>query len=90
MHVTIRGKRWEFLRKRLNGDYCGWCDAPDAPRKKIIVDDRLKGFDELDTILHEIGHAADFDKCEDYVEQVATDMARVLWRLGYRRVCQDS
>jgi hypothetical protein len=36
--------------------------------------------------LHEILHPADYDKTEEWVDELATDMAKILWKLGYRRV----
>jgi len=40
---------------------------------------------ELDTVIHEILHAAYPDLEEDAVGQTAEALAKVLWRLGWRK-----
>ena len=81
--VQILGKRWT-LRFTPTSDEFGHCDPPDKPGKEIVVDSRLTGEQRLDVILHECLHAADWRADEDYIEEQARDLARVLWRLGYR------
>lgn len=82
--VTIGGKRFAFKRVRLH-TIAGDCTDPDEPHRMIRVDSKLKGEAELDTILHELLHAADWSKDEDWIGDRATEIARVLWRLGYRK-----
>lgn len=41
--------------------------------------------ERLDTIIHEVAHAALPDHDEAFIEQFGTDLARILWRLGYRQ-----
>ena len=59
---------------------------PDA-RKEIYVDHRLKNRARLDTLIHECTHAEFPYMKEADVDRWATNMARLLWRLGYR--CPD-
>lgn len=40
---------------------------------------------ELDTLIHELLHVADWDKDEDWINNVGYDLARTLWRLGWRK-----
>ena len=82
MKVTIRGKRWnlEFVRLRTNW---GECDPPDKPGKSIRIRSSLTGQDRLDTVIHEVLHAGHWELKEDVVEQLASDMARILTKLGY-------
>ncbi len=40
----------------------------------------------LDTIIHEALHASNFNTHEGTVERIARETAKLLWRLGYRRV----
>lgn len=85
MHVTILGKRYRLSFVRRRSDYLGTCDPPGTPGKTLKI---VKGLDEaetLDVILHEILHAADWHRSEEWVDQVATDISKILWRLGYRR-----
>lgn len=84
MQVKIRGKKWNLRFARLRKDL-GYCQPPDKPNKEILIRSSLKGEELLDTLIHEILHAGDWDKDEPWVDEVATDMARILWKLGYRR-----
>lgn len=86
MRVKIMGRMWEFCRlSQLRKNY-GWCDDPKTKGKRIAVWSRLTGLTELDTTIHECIHAGLPDIKEDTVSEFATDLARVLWRLGYRKV----
>lgn len=86
MIITILGKRWKLKRPRsLQGGEMGYCQAPDTPDKSIGVLASLRGEQELETLLHEMLHAADWHKDEEWIERVAADIARALTRLGYTR-----
>lgn len=52
--------------------------------KRIRIFAGLWGFRRLDTELHEALHAAYPMLDEEAVKQGATDIARLLWRIGYR------
>ena len=84
MRITLLGKRWNLrfipLRK-VAGD----CDSPNTPNKEIRIDSRLKGEHQLEILIHECRHAADWSRDEEYIAAEARDLARVLWKLGYRR-----
>ena len=90
--VTILGKRWKFSRRKVRKtDGYAHGDGPDKPlsvdemrRREIVIGDHLSGERELDVIIHEVLHAADWHKDEHWVATVASDLARILWRLGYR------
>jgi hypothetical protein len=95
MRVTIFGKRWnlrfvpasELPRPR---DRDGDCVVPATPAdrmpyREMRIYDKLRGEERLNTLIHEFTHAADSEKREEFVEHFATDLARLLWRLGYRR-----
>lgn len=90
MNVLIRGRRWRIERCELSRRTAGECDAPDAESKAIRIDRRLKGQEELETIIHEVIHAAHWDLCEEAVDETAEAIARVLWRLGYRQRSDDA
>lgn len=85
MVVTIRGKRWKVVFTRLSRGTDGECDEPRERRKEIRISTRLGEQDTLETIVHEVLHAADFDKKEEWADDVGRNLARLLWRLGYRR-----
>ena len=89
MIITILKKRWRILRPRRiqhNGEpQHGDCDPPDKPNKAIRVVSTVRDRVELETFLHEMLHASDWTKDESWVEDVAYDISKALWRLGYRR-----
>jgi hypothetical protein len=84
MHVTILGRRWNLRFCRLKDDY-GQCDHPDKPSKEIRINDSADGCVLLESLLHEMLHAANWHLDESFVTDCAMDMGRILWRLGYRK-----
>jgi len=84
MRFKIRGQYWQIVWSKLPRSTLGLCDW--ASRTiTISTSKRVKGELELDTICHEILHAAMPDLGEDAIEETASDIARVLTKLGYRR-----
>ena len=84
--VTILGKQWELrFRRKLENNNCGECDAPDMPRKQIRIRSGMREELELDTTIHELLHAAGWHIDEVFVNQFATDAAKVLMRLGWTK-----
>tara|TARA_Y100001973_G_C5209184_1_gene344068 strand:- start:2492 stop:2971 length:480 start_codon:yes stop_codon:yes gene_type:complete len=83
MQVTVRGHRWRLVfMDRLPSGAAGECDQIGVPDKAIWVATQQRPVDVLDTLIHELLHAALPDLCEEAVEETATDIARVLNRLG--------
>lgn len=89
MIVTILGKRWRLRFTRLKKQR-GDIDAPETPNKEIRICSTLSGEEELEVIIHELRHAADWWRDEQVIEREARDLARTLWRLGYRRMRNES
>lgn len=90
MRFKLLGKTWtlkyhHFARPRNSRPCVGDCTDPQKSHRTIRIDPRQGELAMLDTILHEFLHAADWHKDEKWVEHVASDAARLLWRLGYRR-----
>jgi len=83
MQVNLLGKRWG-LRFAPNLGNRGDCDPPNVPKKEIRVDSQLIGEERLEVLIHEMVHAAGWHIDEQFVERFAADVARALWRLGYR------
>ena len=90
---TFRGKKYKVrhvkaktLQKDIGKDeVCfGECDNPETPGKELRFDKELSGIDKLDTYIHEAIHAAFPDLTEEAVEIGSTDIAKFLWRIGYR------
>jgi hypothetical protein len=64
----------------------GSCDPPKNKSKAIHVRRGLKDERHMEVCLHEMLHACDYTKDEEAIEEMARDIARAMWRLGYRRV----
>lgn len=85
MRVTICGKYWDLeFTDKIDNDINGYCEDPESTNKKIKVRKSLKGKIRLDVLIHEMLHASDWNRCEESVAKIATDIAEVLWRLGYK------
>lgn len=86
---TICGKRYKIVwvppSKLCGGTADGTCDHPTTKGKKIQIATKLSDKDTLETVIHEIYHASDPNLSEEAVNEMARDMASLLWRLGYRR-----
>ena len=54
-------------------------------KRVIEISNRAKNRCELDTLIHEMLHACCPWFEEFYVEETATDIANVLWKMGYRK-----
>ena len=84
MRVTILGKRWTLRFVRMPGHW-GRVDPPHAHNKEMHIHPRHPTDGELlDTILHESLHCALPEWKEESVEQLASDLTRILKRFGYR------
>jgi hypothetical protein len=84
---TIRGKRYKIelvAPSKIQYDL-GVCQDPRQKGKSIKINNTLTGLEELDTWIHEFLHASFFDLSEEPVLEISTDLARLLWRLGYRK-----
>jgi hypothetical protein len=84
MLIKLVGKRWRVRFVSRMADE-GRCDPPDQPHKTISIARRLRGERQLDVLLHELLHACNWQLAEEHITQIATDIARALWRLGYRQ-----
>lgn len=87
MQVTIRGKRWNLLFQKIKKkeDCVGLCESPTKKGKRILVEKGLSEEETLRVVCHEIMHAAYWDLDEEAIDTASEDLARILWKLGYRR-----
>ena len=86
-NVTIDGKRWLLRFTKLKGDAAGWTFFDNAKRPRILIDENLKGTARLETILHEILHAALGPSIsEEAITEAAKVQRRVLTMLGFKEV----
>ena len=85
--ITIDGKRWLLRFTRLKGDAMGWTFFDNATSPRILIDDRLRGSQKLETILHEIGHAVLGPSIsEESITELARVQRRVLTMLNFKEV----
>jgi len=79
----------------IDEPYIGWCDRPGTPDPAEYPAIRLpnglpcgnskEAKEGLWVLIHECLHAENWAKSEEEVDQVAGDIAKLLWRLGFRR-----
>lgn len=62
----------------------GLTDAPDTKGKAIRIAQGQAPLDRLETEIHEGLHACGWNLAEDWVRPTARDIARFLWRRGWR------
>lgn len=98
MLITILGKRWrlelvparELPQTDGRRDCDGFCSDPNTPGKTIRIYDKLNDERTLTVLIHEALHASDWTKSEEWVEEVAEDIARAATKLGFTRKGTDA
>ena len=80
----IDGKYWTLATAPLRGLDGLAENDPTTPKKHIWISDKVKGRDLLDTIIHEVTHCSEKKWIEEAVLQFSSDLAKILWDLGYR------
>lgn len=87
MKIKLRGRTYEllFTREDISIVEDGTCDYPTTKHKKIRIKPHLEPARELDVVIHECLHACCWDLSEETVTQSATDIAKILWALGWRK-----
>jgi len=78
---TFNGVRFDV---DISGPVDGQCDNPKGGRPSLTICADLNTRRGLETAIHESIHACHFLKSEESVERTARDVARFLWRLGFR------
>ena len=77
-HITIDGKRWLLRFTKLTGDAAGWTFFDNSARPRILIDEKLKAWTRVETILHEILHAS---LGPNISEEAITEAAKVQRRV---------
>lgn len=84
-NVKIDGKRWLLRFTRLKGGAAGWTYFDNAKRPRILIDEKLKGGERLETILHELAHAVLGPTIsEESITELAKVQRRVLTMLNFK------
>lgn len=63
----------------------GYCEHSKHP--KIRIRQGLHPKYELEVILHELLHAGSYGMSEERVTDISTEMANLVWDLGWRKLC---
>ena len=82
--MTVRTHTFNGRKYKITiGQRDGLCDTYNKERELIVLTDP-KTRAGLETAIHEALHASRWPASEGTVEITAHDIARFLWRLGYR------
>lgn len=84
IHLSLGGRRWKLRFVEKLRDF-GQCDHPDTIGKEIRIRTGQTEFELLDSLLHEFNHSLFWQLDESVIAAAATDLAKALTRLGYRR-----
>lgn len=85
--ITIDGKRWLLRFTKLRGDAMGWTFFDHATSPRILIDERLRGSQKIETLLHEIAHAVLGPSIsEESITELARVQRRVLTMMNVKEV----
>ncbi len=84
MRIYLRKKKYDLVRSKLKNNW-GDCSDPNKPNRKIRISDEIPNESQrlLDVVIHEMMHSI-WDLDEEVVDQVSSDMARILYQMGAR------
>lgn len=85
MRIKVGNKYWNLVFIELDETTGGECDSPDTKGKEIRISTDLQREEELEIIIHELLHASDWSKDEEWVEEIAQDISNVLMKLGWKK-----
>ena len=85
MRIKVGNKYWNLVFIELDENTGGECDSPDTKGKEISISTDLQREEELEVVIHELLHASDWSKDEEWVEEIAQDISNVLMRLGWKK-----
>ena len=81
--ATIRGVRY---RVDVDSELHGFATVNGNVEREIVVSAHLPPSKFLNALLHEGLHACFPAAPENEIDRAATDLSRLLWRAGFRRV----
>jgi hypothetical protein len=88
MRLRLGGKYWT-LRFCALRKHKGECDAPSVKNKQIRIKTNLSEREELEVLIHELLHAVEWMKDEEWVERSGVEISAALWKLGWRKVGEE-
>ena len=77
MRIKVGNKYWNLVFIELDENTGGECDSPDTKGKEIRISTDLQREEELEVVIHELLHASDWSKDEEWVEEIAQDISNV-------------
>ena len=69
----------KFKNKKTDGE----CDPPNWKNPRIRINQNLTSHKALEVCLHEALHAVNWTLDEEYVDQMAIDIAKFLYKMGF-------
>jgi len=80
---SFRSRKWRIIDAgQGNG---GECHAPHIKGREMCIPVDGDSFHDLEICIHESLHALFWDLDEEVVEESGHDLARLLWRMGWRK-----
>ena len=77
--VTICGNNATLqIGGKVKPDRHGDCDPPVSKPRMVRIRGSYRGYEFLETLIHELTHLAGWHIAEDWVQQFATDLATVM------------
>ena len=80
MRVRILGKYWNLRCVPNLGKNHGICQHPEKTAKEIHIQSGLRGAQLMETVIHEVLHAANWHLDEEFVTDFAHDVTKILKR----------
>lgn len=85
--IGLDQKKWLWRYSKLKGNADGWTEYA---TRKVLIHSSLKSRARLECELHEGLHCTlGPTVSEEAVTQAASDLAKILWSLGYRLLPPD-
>ncbi len=84
--MPIKSHTFSGVKYDIDLDPClGYCDEPSPARPTLFIDwHSMSDKEGLRVAIHEAMHACNWNKSEEVVDENSKDIARFLWRLGFR------
>jgi hypothetical protein len=86
VRLKIDGRTWTVREAEIEPEHMGECDHAN---RVIEIAPGQRPQARLDTLIHELLHAANQRKTEATVERLAAILTDALWRDGWRRNLKD-
>lgn len=84
--IQVLGKPVKVrFTKKLPRGVDGECDDPSTPNAEIRIREGLSPERELEVLIHEYKHFADWHKCEEFITQTSEELAAIVIGQGWRK-----